>query len=285
MGPTLTWEAIAVRLALTLVAGILIGLDRNEHAHPAGLRTTVLIALAASVAMIQAHWLTLHTVDTHSAIVREDMMRLPLGILSGVGFIGAGVILRRGEMVRGITTAATIWITTVIGLCFGGGQLGLGAAATAMTMAALWAMKFAEHAIVMGRRGTLDVTFATQGARGQTGGQDPIGAHVRTGAQDQIGAREQIGAQVQMGAQEQMGLQVQMGAQEQMGLHEQILYRLLQAHGFALRSRQVEAEADGARRIVCHGRYRGAYPGWSSALVRDVSARPEVIRVSWSDAD
>ena len=50
-------------------------------------------------------------------------MRLPLGILSGVGFIGAGAILRRGDTVRGVTTAATIWLVTVVGRCFGGGQL------------------------------------------------------------------------------------------------------------------------------------------------------------------
>jgi putative Mg2+ transporter-C (MgtC) family protein len=67
--------------------------------------------------------LTIHSVDTHNSIVRLDIMRLPLGILSGVGFIGAGAILRRGDTVRGVTTAATIWLVTVVGRCFGGGQL------------------------------------------------------------------------------------------------------------------------------------------------------------------
>jgi len=237
MGPTLTWSDIFVRLGLTLLAGALIGLDRDEQAHPAGLRTTVLIALAASVAMIQAHWLTLHTVDTHNAIVREDIMRLPLGILSGVGFIGAGVILRRGEMVRGITSAATIWITTVIGLCFGGGELGLGTVATALALLALWAMKYAERGVVRGRRGTLCVTFAAGSAF----------AAADTG--------------------------------------EQMLYGLLDERGFSLRSRQVGTASDGATHIVCHGVYRGAYPAWSSALVRDLSARPEIGKVEWSDAD
>lgn len=55
-----------------------------------------------------------------------DLMRLPLGILTGVGFIGGGAILRRGDLVTGVTTAATLWVVTVIGLCFSGGQLGLG---------------------------------------------------------------------------------------------------------------------------------------------------------------
>jgi MgtC family len=52
-------------------------------------------------------------------------MRLPLGILTGVGFIGGGTILKRGDLVTGVTTAATLWLVTVIGLCFGGGQLAL----------------------------------------------------------------------------------------------------------------------------------------------------------------
>lgn len=54
-----------------------------------------------------------------------DLMRLPLGILTGVGFIGGGTILKKGDLVTGVTTAATLWLVTVIGLCLGGGQLAL----------------------------------------------------------------------------------------------------------------------------------------------------------------
>ena len=61
-----------------------------------------------------------------------DLMRLPLGILSGMGFIGAGAIVRTGSLVRGLTTAATLWFVTVLGLCFGGGQLALGLAVLAL---------------------------------------------------------------------------------------------------------------------------------------------------------
>ena len=96
--------------------------------------------------MIQANWLVVHTTDTQISILRLDMMRLPLGILSGIGFIGAGAILRRGEMVRGLTTAATLWLVTVIGLCFGGGQTLLGVTATIIALATLWLMKYVEAA-------------------------------------------------------------------------------------------------------------------------------------------
>jgi putative Mg2+ transporter-C (MgtC) family protein len=70
-----------------------------------------------------------------------DLMRLPLGVLSGMGFIGAGAILRRGELVMGVTTAATLWYVTIMGLCFGGGQLGLGMAMLALGIFVLWALK------------------------------------------------------------------------------------------------------------------------------------------------
>ena len=121
-----SWEDIALRLLLTCVAGAVIGLDRGIRGHAAGLRTTILVALAASVAMIQANLLLSVTGKTADLFGVMDQMRLPLGILTGVGFIGAGTILRRGDLVTGVTTAATLWVVTVIGLCFGGGQLALG---------------------------------------------------------------------------------------------------------------------------------------------------------------
>jgi hypothetical protein len=99
MSPTLSWADVLFRLALGFSAGLLVGLDRGEHAHPAGLRTTILVSVAATAAMIQANWLVVHTTDTQISILRLDMMRLPLGILSGIGFIGAGAILHpaRGQ--------------------------------------------------------------------------------------------------------------------------------------------------------------------------------------------
>ena len=126
---TLTWPEIALRLALTVVAGTLIGLDRGEHGRAAGLRTTLLVCLAAAVAMIQANVLLATAGKTADSFATLDVMRLPLGILTGMGFIGGGAILRRDSLILGVTTAATLWFVTVIGLCFGGGQISLGIAA------------------------------------------------------------------------------------------------------------------------------------------------------------
>jgi len=145
MPETVSWADILVRLALTVLAGTLIGLNRSEHGRPAGLRTVLLVCLAASIAMIQMNLLLPTTGKTPESFGVMDMMRLPLGILSGVGFIGAGAILRRGNMVTGITTAATLWFVTVLGLCFGGGQIWLGLAALALGMIVLWVLRVAER--------------------------------------------------------------------------------------------------------------------------------------------
>jgi putative Mg2+ transporter-C (MgtC) family protein len=89
-----------------------------------------------------------------------DLMRLPLGILTGIGFIGGGAILRRGELVTGVTTAATLWVMTVIGLCFGGGQLGLGSTATLLTLLTLRAVKWIDVRIPREQRAVLAIAGA-----------------------------------------------------------------------------------------------------------------------------
>lgn len=139
------WGAIILRLFCTVIAGGLIGFEREEHRRSAGLRTTLLVALAAAISMIQMNLLMPTVGKAGDSFVVMDVMRLPLGILTGVGFIGAGAILRRGEMVKGVTTAATLWYVTVLGLCFGGGQIGVGFAGTALGFAILSGLKWVER--------------------------------------------------------------------------------------------------------------------------------------------
>lgn len=112
------------------MAGSIIGFKRGARGHAAGFRTTILVSLAASVAMIQTNILLSMEGKTPGSFAVMDLMRLPLGILTGVGFIGGGAILKKGDLVTGVTTAATLWLVTVIGLCLGGGQLALGAVTT-----------------------------------------------------------------------------------------------------------------------------------------------------------
>ncbi|HMB94444.1 MAG TPA: MgtC/SapB family protein [Tepidisphaeraceae bacterium] len=160
---TLTWQTIALRLTLTVIAGLCIGFNRGGHGRPAGLRTTLLVCLAASIAMIQANLLLSTFGKAPDSFVMIDVMRLPLGILSGIGFIGAGAILRRENSIVGVTTAATLWFVTVMGLCFGGGQLVLGFTALILGMIVLWGLKYVERAIYQDIRTMVAVTIAKNG--------------------------------------------------------------------------------------------------------------------------
>jgi putative Mg2+ transporter-C (MgtC) family protein len=156
---SLTWNDIALRLALTVAAGLALGFNRSEHGKAAGLRTTLLVCIAASVAMIQVNLLLPTAGRPSGSFVMNDLMRLPLGILTGVGFIGGGAILRRGNIVTGVTTAATLWLATVVGLCFGGGQNELGLAATALGLFALWPLAWIEHALKREHSAVISIEF------------------------------------------------------------------------------------------------------------------------------
>ncbi len=138
------WQDIAIRLLCTVLAGLVIGCNRGEHGRPAGMRTSLLVCLAASIAMIEANLLLGTSGRPPDSFASMDILRLPLGILTGVGFIGAGAIFRRDDLVLGVTTAATLWFVTVVGLCFGGGQFRLGFAATLLGFLILSALRLVE---------------------------------------------------------------------------------------------------------------------------------------------
>lgn len=150
------WTDIALRLGCTFVAGALVGLDRESRERAAGLRTNILVALAACIAMLSAALLVPVAGKTPTSFVQLDVMRLPLGILTGMGFIGAGAIIRRADgLVLGVTTAATLWYVTVMGLCFGAGQFALGGAALALAVATLWGVKLFEGRMRRQKEGRL----------------------------------------------------------------------------------------------------------------------------------
>jgi len=154
------WNQIALRLALTVIAGLLIGYNRTEHGKAAGLRTTLLVCVAASVSMIEVNLLLPTAGRASNSFVMNDLMRFPLGILTGVGFIGGGAILRRDDIVVGVTTAATLWFVTMIGLCIGAGLIGLGFAATAVGLFALWVLEWIETRLRRERRAELAIELS-----------------------------------------------------------------------------------------------------------------------------
>jgi putative Mg2+ transporter-C (MgtC) family protein len=113
--------AITLHLTGALFAGGIIGIERSFHGRPAGFRTHALVCLASSMLMLvtlyQWKWLPGVAIDT----VRTDPTRMAQGIMTGIGFLGAGVIFKEGLSVRGLTTAASIWITAAIGILIGVG--------------------------------------------------------------------------------------------------------------------------------------------------------------------
>ena len=115
------WLKILTHLLVATMAGGMIGLERSYHGRPAGFRTHTLVCVASSllmlVTMYQAKWFTGAPLDT----VRIDPTRMAQGVMTGIGFLGAGVIMREGLTVRGLTTAASIWITAAIGILAGAG--------------------------------------------------------------------------------------------------------------------------------------------------------------------
>lgn len=156
----LTAGQIALRLALAAIASFLIGLNRDEQGHPAGVRTNMLVCLAATFAMLQVSLLLPTSGKTPNLFAQLDFMRLPLGILSGIGFIGAGVIVKKdNNLVTGVTTAATLWYVTVLGLLFGGGQILLGCTAALSAIAILWLLKHVEGLIPRDHSATLCLTL------------------------------------------------------------------------------------------------------------------------------
>ena len=125
------------RTAGALAIGAMIGFERSFHGRPAGFRTHSLVCIASAILMIvtvyQSRWMT---VLEHDAI-RTDPTRMAQGIMTGIGFLGAGVIFKEGLTVRGLTTAASIWITAAIGILVGIGfwlAAIVGAAATLVVL-------------------------------------------------------------------------------------------------------------------------------------------------------
>jgi putative Mg2+ transporter-C (MgtC) family protein len=112
---------IAVRVFGALVIGAAIGFERTFHGRPAGFRTHSLVCVASALLMLvtvyQSHWMT----ETPLDAIRTDPTRMAQGIMTGIGFLGAGVIFKEGLTVRGLTTAASIWITAAIGILVGVG--------------------------------------------------------------------------------------------------------------------------------------------------------------------
>jgi putative Mg2+ transporter-C (MgtC) family protein len=124
---------LALRLFVITVLAVTIGTEREFHGHPAGIRTMALVGVGAC----------LFTALGLEAIFasRTDPTRIAAQIVTGVGFLGAGAILRNGNEIRGLTTAASIWVVAAIGMCIGFGFYFVGIFTTALVLVTLIAIR------------------------------------------------------------------------------------------------------------------------------------------------
>jgi putative Mg2+ transporter-C (MgtC) family protein len=148
MTESLSIVDIGLRIGAAVVAGAIVGWERESHGRAAGLRTTILACVAAAVSMILSEMLFVKSVNSETGgNWRPDPARLGAGILTGIGFLGAGTILRHMNVIRGVTTAATLWFVTVLGLALGAGQFFLGTVGIAVAVVTLLVLPNLERFI------------------------------------------------------------------------------------------------------------------------------------------
>ena len=143
-------EEIVLRLAVAALVGSIVGLERERGESAAGLRTHALVCLGAALFMIVSMFGFSDAIRPPAVVL--DPSRVAAQIVSGIGFIGAGVIIFRRAIIRGLTTAASVWVVAAIGMAIGGG-LYLGAlTAGALTLGILAVMKPVERRLAANRK-------------------------------------------------------------------------------------------------------------------------------------
>lgn len=134
---------IIIRLVLTVVLSGLIGLERELHKRTAGLRTHILVSLGSCLIMLTS----LYVFDIYKDIAKLDPARIAAGVITGIGFLGAGTIIREKEGVRGLTTAASLWVVAGIGLAVGCGFKNAAIYTAIIALIVLFFLRFAEDFI------------------------------------------------------------------------------------------------------------------------------------------
>ena len=135
---------IALRLASAVLVGGLIGIERSYHGRPAGFRTHTLVCMASALLMLVTVYESQWFVSGRLERVTVDPTRMAQGIMTGIGFLGAGVIMKEGLSVRGLTTAASIWITAAIGILVGVGFYYPATLAAVLTLGTLSTFRWIE---------------------------------------------------------------------------------------------------------------------------------------------
>ena len=129
-------NVMIMRLSLSFLVGGLIGLERQMHRRPAGLRTHILVCIGSCLIMLTS----LYVFDIYKAVANLDPSRIASGVITGIGFLGAGAIIREREKedVKGLTTAASLWVVAGLGLAIGCGLYSASLFTTALALVALF---------------------------------------------------------------------------------------------------------------------------------------------------
>lgn len=137
----ITWETALFRIFLSFIIGTIIGIEREAQNQAAGLRTHILISLGSTIVMM----LSIYIPQTFTSFQNGDPGRIAAQVVSGIGFLGAGAILKFGGNVKGLTTAASIWVMAALGLAIGAGMYLVSAIGAGMILFALTVMFLFER--------------------------------------------------------------------------------------------------------------------------------------------
>lgn len=140
--------AMALRLVLAAVLGGLVGVERELRDQAAGLRTHMIVAVGSCLfTLVSAYGFAELAASPSSSAVRADVTRIASQVVVGIGFLGGGTILRHGTTVRGLTTAASLWVTAAIGLAIGAGMYVVGSTGAALAVFSLAILKPFEERV------------------------------------------------------------------------------------------------------------------------------------------
>jgi putative Mg2+ transporter-C (MgtC) family protein len=147
--PTLNWDEALLRLSLAAVLGGVIGFERELREREAGLRTHLLVSLGSALFTIVSAYGFNAFLISGGNVVRADPTRIAAQIVTGIGFLGAGAIIRQGLSVRGLTTAATLWVVAAVGMACGAGYYSAAALSTALVLLALYPLRIIAYRILI----------------------------------------------------------------------------------------------------------------------------------------
>ncbi len=129
-----------IRLLVAMILGGVVGLERQARGRPAGLRTNILVCLGSATMIIAFQKLFLECNLGAESIMRFDPARAAAGVITGIGFLGAGTIVKSNDFVRGLTTAASIWVVSALGVTIGLGEYAIAITLTILILVSLYAL-------------------------------------------------------------------------------------------------------------------------------------------------